>query len=371
MIRSDTIYSKDNAGRLRYWFYEVVGDSFSVITGLDGSAKQVRSKPKVCKPKSQADGHTQAIFEAEAAKTKKLRIDYHETAEDAMRYGPKVFLPMLSKVFEDAPVIEKGWSQPKYDGIRSVIHRHRMTGIPGAFSREGKEQLTVPFLVEELLPLLNGEFTFDGELYNHAMKDDFNKIVSLVRKTNVTAADIEAVKNAITYYCYDVYIPGMKFSDRLFALQQLADTHAFRHLEVAETTWFDSLEERDELFAEYLADGYEGQIIRAPDEPYYTDSRPNACVKRKTLITEEFNVRRLEEGRGNWAGAVARVIVDLPNGTECETGIDGDYATRAKMLQEKDDYVDGTATVRFLNWTPDGKLRGGVTKDLVKGERED
>ena len=302
---------------------------------------------------------------------KKLRIDYHETPEDAIRMGAKVFLPMLSMPYADAPEITEGYSQPKFDGIRSVMRRDPLTGRPGAFSRGGKEQFTVPHIVEELEKFMKGTWTADGELYGHALSRDFNKITSLVRKQKPSAADINAVERQLKYHIYDCYVPGLEFKDRYRILQEMFALNNFKHLVLARTDYFTTADQRDALYAEYLADNYEGQILRRSDGLYMMDTRPNSCVKRKEFITEEFTIKRLEEGVGNWAGAVAFVCVELENGEECETGIRGDYATRAQMLREKDEYVDGTATVRYLNRTPDNQLRGGVTIDAVKGQRED
>ena len=74
------------------------------------------------------------------------------------------------------------FSQPKLDGIRCIAMRE------GLFTRTGKPIVAVPHIHEELEPFFEKypNAVLDGELYNHAYKDDFNKIIHLVRKQNLT-----------------------------------------------------------------------------------------------------------------------------------------------------------------------------------------
>ena len=92
-----------------------------------------------------------------------------------------------------------------------------------AKSRQGKPIDTVVHILEELKPFFaeNPNAVLDGELYNHDYKNDFNKIISLVRKMKPVRSDkdtdktfakkeekfadalIEA-KAKIEYWIYDV-----------------------------------------------------------------------------------------------------------------------------------------------------------------------
>ena len=63
------------------------------------------------------------------------------------------------------------YSQPKLDGIRAI-------GRPdGLWSRKGEPITTVPHIIEPIQKLARRyDVIFDGELYNHNLKDDFNYI---------------------------------------------------------------------------------------------------------------------------------------------------------------------------------------------------
>ena len=73
--------------------------------------------------------------------------------------------------------------QPKLDGVRCLFTKQ------GAYSRSGKKFKNVQHLRRELKPFFaaNPNLVLDGELYNHDYKDNFNKIISIVRQGKPTA----------------------------------------------------------------------------------------------------------------------------------------------------------------------------------------
>ena len=80
---------------------------------------------------------------------------------------------------------EKVFVQPKLDGVRCIFTKD------GAFSRTGKQFKNVAHLEEDLEDFFddNPNSVLDGELYNHDLKHDFEKIISLVRKQKPTDED--------------------------------------------------------------------------------------------------------------------------------------------------------------------------------------
>ena len=65
-------------------------------------------------------------------------------------------------------------------------------------------------------------YLLDGELYNHELKFDFNKIVSLVRKTKPEKEDLLESKNLIQYWIYDYpFYEDLVFSERYKKLQSV------------------------------------------------------------------------------------------------------------------------------------------------------
>ena len=91
--------------------------------------------------------------------------------------------PMLAYKAGIKPIdfSEQVYIQPKLDGVRCLFTKD------GAFSRTGKQFMNVKHIENELQPLFSDypNLILDGELYNHALKNDFEKIISLVRKQSL------------------------------------------------------------------------------------------------------------------------------------------------------------------------------------------
>ena len=61
-------------------------------------------------------------------------------------------------------------------------------------------------ILEDLKPFFDTypeDAILDGELYNHDLRDDFEKIISLVRKQKPTADDRAESKKLVQFHCYD------------------------------------------------------------------------------------------------------------------------------------------------------------------------
>ena len=89
--------------------------------------------------------------------------------------------PMLAYPANKKPIpytSEQVFVQPKLDGVRCVIQYDNSTVT--AYSRTGKEWKNINHILAELLPFFwkNPDVVLDGELYNHDLKDDFEKIIS-------------------------------------------------------------------------------------------------------------------------------------------------------------------------------------------------
>ena len=90
--------------------------------------------------------------------------------------------PMLAHKYNPDKADYPAYIQPKLDGVRCVFTKD------GAYSRTGKEFKNVDHIKKDLKVVFNRypNLILDGELYNHGLKDDFEKIISLVRKTKPT-----------------------------------------------------------------------------------------------------------------------------------------------------------------------------------------
>ena len=109
--------------------------------------------------------------------------------------------------------------QPKLDGVRCLIQYDKKNGVV-AYSRTGKEWKNINHILEELMPFFckrdfaNANVILDGELYNHDFRDDFEQIISMVRKTKPDTEARAKSRDNVQFHCYDIVNKRMKFSTR-------------------------------------------------------------------------------------------------------------------------------------------------------------
>jgi DNA ligase-1 len=211
-VQHPTLYKRDTAGKIRVWYLERQGDSYRTVAGIkDGNL--VTSDWTVCTGKQGRTDEQQAEFEVASGYEHQLTREYHAT-EDTVDQ-PKFFKPMLAHKYEG--YAGTAWAQPKLDGIRCLA------SAAGLFSREGKPILGAPHVMEALAPLFeaNPGVQFDGELYNHDLKDDFNAIVSMVKKQNPTAEQLTKSASLVQYHIYDLPSSPEGFSKRVVELREI------------------------------------------------------------------------------------------------------------------------------------------------------
>lgn len=355
----DEIFKLDSKGKLRTWRMEQDGSRFRTIAGLHGgnlvTSEWTQAEPTNVGRSNERDAVAQATFEIEAAYEKKLTREYHRTIE-ATDNGAHFFKPMLAAKYE---AFAPGFAQPKLDGVRCIAR------ADGMFSREGKPIPGAPHIFEALAPLFeeNPDLILDGELYNHDFKDDFNAIISMVKKANPSPERLAEIRAKVQYHVYDLPSHTGSFDERSDALNDLIEGLGCEFIIDVETFRIDTATEFDNLHGEWLEKGYEGSMWRA-DLPY-EQKRSKTLRKRKEFQDEEFECVRIEEGLGNWSGMAKRVVCRLPDGREFGAGIKGSMERARDLLNETHNVV----TVQFFAYTPDGVPRFPVATKFHGAER--
>ena len=283
---------------------------------------------------------------------------------------------MLAKKFEDYPptaeMFKNGnvFSQPKLDGARLIACKD------GLFTRQGKKYVSIPHIQEELTPFFkqNPDLILDGELYNHSLRDNFNEIMSLTRKSKPSKEDIELSKKYIQYWIYDLY-DNNGFSERTLMLGGLFAEYKEQNKDssimILKTKCCTSQHELDAEYSKYLEYGFEGQMVRYDGHPY-ENKRVNHLLKRKEFQDVEFEIIDIEEGVGNRSGMAGTVLYKLGDKSDrtFRSGIKGGVDFYVKLWKEKDEYKGGTGTVKYFQLTPDGIPRFPVTTAFFKGKRD-
>ena len=339
IVTHPTIYRRDSRGSLRILYAEQRGAAFRIVSGL-ADGKTVATGWTACVGKQGRDHEGQTAFEIASTYRYHLARDYHEMIEATET--ARFFKPMLAAKYENfAP----GYAQPKLDGVRCIANAE------GLWTREGQPINGAPHIAAALAPVFAAHpaAVIDGELYNHALAEDFNEIISLVRKKTPDDAHRARSAAVVEYHAYDLPSAPGGFADRHAALADLMK--GVPSVVLVETRPIADEASYDELHGGWLAAGYEGSMWRA-DAPY-EQKRSKTLRKRKSFQDAEFECVAIEEGTGTWAGLAKSVTCRLPDGRTFSAGVKGSQDFARQLLGETHRVV----TVQYFHLTPDGVPR--------------
>lgn len=356
-------------------------DSYHAVKGLvDG--KKTTDKPRVAVGKNigRANATTdaeQAELEAKSRWDKKLKAGYAHTPEGAEL--KKFYEPMLAQKFEDreSTLEYPVYSQPKLDGIRCIVQKE--DGKIISRTRSGRDIESIPHILEELECFfeLYPNAILDGELYNHDLKHDFNKIVSLVRKQAPIRSENQSDKafakkvdefntrmiesrKMVQYWIYDCPRMGeldesRTFVERFDKMSQ-APIRSENHtngIMLVPTERINDKETLDEFYAKWLDEGFEGQMVRK--NASYENKRSTTLLKRKEFTDAEYKVLNIEEGGGNRTGTAKHLVCYCPTTDKTfNSNIKGNFEYLKEVLDNREYYIGQLATIKFFELTPDG-----------------
>jgi len=353
-MKLETIYKKTKTGATQEWTIEVSDNKYRTHSGQVGGQITTNAWTVVYgKNEGKANGTTdieQALKEAIAKRTKKLESGYFEsiTNIDTKQY----FEPMLAAKWEDYKdkIQYPIYSQAKLDGIRCILTKD------GMFSRNGKPIISAPHIFDSVKPLFetNPNLVFDGELYADKFANDFNKIVSLVKKTKPTADDLKESKELIEYHIYDLPSSNKNFVHRAYDLAILFETRSelHPHCRIVETYKVPSEDVVTELYEKYVEEGYEGQMLRLDGK--YENKRSKNLLKHKSFVDEEYTILDICEGEGNRTGTAGYMVFQTAEGKPFKSNVKGTWDETAEMLKSKKQLIGKQATIKYFNLTPDG-----------------
>ena len=270
--------------------------------------------------------------------------------------------PMLAYPVSDKPIdySKPVYMQPKLDGVRCLIQCDN--GVVTAYSRTGKVWKNIDHILKELIPFFtkHPNVILDGELYNHDFRDNFEGIISMVRKTKPTDKDVIDSFNNVQFHCYDIVNKKMKFSTRdKWLLDNLVESYCVKHVDTI------SINSDDQASKEHLINlngGYEGSIVRL-DTPYQC-KRSHSLRKFKDFSDAEANIVGYEEGKGKRVGTLGKFIMQDDDGNQfgCPPGKGHNYKDLAIMLANIHEYMGQRATFTYFEKTKAGSYRHPLFK---------
>jgi DNA ligase-1 len=350
-----TLYRKTSTDAIQFWTIKVdkqVGQmnekeyapEWGLITTTYGQvgtdSPQVTSdtisEGKNLGKKNETTPYQQAESEAKSKWDKQKKKGYVESMADAEagQVDEEVItgglLPMLAHKFTEYAnkIVYPAFVQPKLDGMRciAIIENGKCT----LWTRTRKPILSMTHIQEVLERAFpTGSVKLDGELYNHSLKNDFERIISIARKGKPNQPGSFDAQ----YHVYDVVCEGSN-EQRLAILANLwkqisAAQPVSRIVQVVETKIVRSEEDVEEAFEYFLGLGYEGCMVRNAAGLYFghATKRSYDLLKVKEFDEAEFRITGVNEGNGKLQGHAATFTCIDENGNTFEAKLKGKGVT--------------------------------------------
>ena len=251
--------------------------------------------------------------------------------------------------------------QPKLDGVRCYITKD------GAFSRNHKRFHNADHILRDLeyVFIEYPDIILDGELYNHKLKDNFNKIISLVRKQKPTFIDMDDARSLVQFHCYDMFHPGFAgliYEKRARWINELIEHFELKYTKSVDYYGVTSMPHAQIRHAIFLKLGYEGSILRYNKS--YEQKRSYNLQKFKDFQDTEAKIIGWVEGQGKRTGTIGKFIAVDSNGVEFGMPIMGKQAMLEEMYDIAEWYIGKTATFTYFQKTPAGSYRHPLFKAL-------
>jgi DNA ligase-1 len=213
------------------------------------------------------------------------------------------------------------------------------------------------------------EYTLDGEIYSKEL--GFWATASACGSTeNLTPAKLE-LRSKMQFHIFDIVTdnPDMLIETRRKVAQYFVD-----NVNVLPVEYFEviaTVENIEKLMKRFLAEGFEGLMIKLPKSPYeFKYSR--YWYKYKPVLDAEFKVVAINKSiAGDLAGSLK---LELPDGRTFDANPMEELGTdemKREMYANQSKYIGRWATCVFLEYSPDGIPRNPRVKAFRKGKSKD
>lgn len=350
-----TLYSKNVDGSIQQWEVSTKDNNiikrYGRVGGIIQEEVQIVKTGKNKGKKNETTLLEQTEKEALAFWTKKKKEGYVEDINSAKvnEVDSTVIAggiePMLAHKFRDHShkIKYPAYIQPKLDGIRCVaIYKDKKCTL---WTRTRKLITSVPHIESELERQLDGkgDIILDGELYNHSLKNEFEKIVSAVRKEEPSADS-----KKIQYYIYDL-VSEKSFANRSDLIGKLIINNEIT--KVVPTNKILVEDEIEPYFNKYRQEGYEGAIVRNASGEYQ-NKRSYNLQKVKEFDDNEFEIVSVTSGKGRMEGKA--IFICKIQDKNFNVKMEGSLEKLEEIYNSQDKVIGKKLTVRYQGLTSDG-----------------
>ena len=338
-----------------------------------------------------------------AAREGQIKNHITEVAAFGTTEWRKLLQPMLAKSYDKVGKqikwgSEKVMVSPKIDGVRCLVvcdapkgsSLEEVAARTYFVTRSGILLDSCDHMRPQLAPLLQScpGLVLDGEVYtssllsrNGGVEDapiqSFDELVGVVRRGKEFASEsILTKQQALEFHIFDttgIYaaVHNTPFTER-YAFLAANVPAGLPSVRLVPALPVDSHAHALDITSKFVADGYEGSMIRRGGLCRYAHgARSPNLLKVKTFEDAEFAVVGALEGKGKWQGMLGAFICQTPAGSTFTVSPQTDEKHRRAMWLKPDAYVGSALTVQYQGLSPSGIPRFPVGKTIRGGSMSD
>jgi hypothetical protein len=267
---------------------------------------------------------------------------------------------MLCSPFEQK-LVDKikfpAYAQMKMDGMRfNAIVRD---GKVEFRSRNGKQIHLLGNLEKEFAALAGSiDCVFDGELlvmldgdHQFADRQTGNGILNKANKGTISAEEASMVHATVwDLIPYVAFVDGYcltPYSKRFSTLEQIVNKQSSKDKKIwtVTSTIVETLEQAQDIFQGYLADGYEGIILK-DGSGEWEDKRSKTQIKFKGELECDLKIVAVEEGKGKAVGMLGAIICESADGI-VKVNVGSGFNDAQRKHYWKENLVDKIVAVKY------------------------
>jgi hypothetical protein len=299
------------------------------------------------------------VIERIIAKDLKCGVDV-STANKVWSHLIPEYPCMLCSPFEQK-LVDKinfpAYAQMKMDGMRfNAIVR---SGKVEFRSRNGKQIHLLGNLEKEFAALAGDiDCVFDGELlvmlegdHQFADRQTGNGILNKANKGTISAEQAALVHATVwDLIPYVAFVDGYcltPYSKRFSTLEQIVNKQKSdgKKIWTVTSTLVQTLDEAQEIFQGYLAEGFEGIILK-DGAGEWEDKRSKTQIKFKGELECDLKIVAVEEGSGKAAGMLGAIVCESADGI-VKVNVGSGFSDAQRKQYWKEDLVDKIVAVKY------------------------
>lgn len=305
------LYNMAKNGKVHYWKIYVEGDKMYRESWYE-QGKTVTYPVVECKGKNKGKANETTSVEQASAEAKSKWVKQFDKGYKVLENGgdmgstpsaavEKKLFPMLAQKFTEKKhnVHLPCAVSRKLDGVRMMATlKEGSVQLTSRTSKEFAWMNTIREHVKKILEKFGGHIVLDGELYSHALS--FSELCGAVRNVKSPSA----CEDKIEYWIFDIADENLVYENRVDLLVKIkkwyentfaADTtKRCIKFELYETV--NQLDQCKEYHDKYVAEGFEGMMVRNLNGFYKFKFRSNDLQKYKDFEDAEFEIVGFKTG---------------------------------------------------------------------------